>query len=149
MGSSVVTNGVVNQVPVRPGSKASIAARASSGRSCTRRSWVRSSTVIEAAAGGATVMTRQSPSAGTGPAPRVVATTRTGQPSSRNHPTSGVAPASTYGPTTTGRPAQSPPSRAVTAARVAWSRRSVTGRFRGAPYAGPSSGASRAAPAGR
>ena len=142
IGSSLVTNGEAYQAPRRPGSNASIAARASPGRCRASRSWVRSSSVTDAAAGGGTSTTSQSPSGGTGPAPRVVDTTRTGQPSSRNHPTYGVAPASTQGPMITGRPAQSSPSRPVTPARTSGSVRSVTVRHPRAS-GGPSSAASR------
>ena len=59
IGSSVVTNGVANQIPRRSGSKASMAARAASGRWCASRSWARISAVIEVVAGGVTVTTSQ------------------------------------------------------------------------------------------
>ena len=50
-GSSVVTNGVVYQIPRRSGSNASTAARRSAGSRWTIRSWSRTSSVSEAVAG--------------------------------------------------------------------------------------------------
>ncbi len=155
IGSSLVTNGVADHTPRRAGSKASIAASANGGRVRNSRSWVRSSSVTDAVAGAGISTTTASSGAGTSPAPRIVHTTSTGHPSRRSHRTVPVAPARAPTASSTGRPAYTSASRAVTGSRTLGSARSTTPlTWAGGPcvstaasHGGPPAPARRATPA--
>ncbi len=117
-GSSVVTNGWVTQTPARSGSKASTRSTTSGGRPRTRPSRARSSSVT--VADGGVVTSTTSARSGTGPAPRAVDSTITFvAPASSSIATVLVNPASTPGPTSTGRPAYLCPRWARSATRSA------------------------------
>ena len=116
---------MADHTPRRAGSKSSIASSAKGGSVRNNRSCVRSSSVTDAVAGAGICTTTASSGAGTSPAPRIVQTTSTGQPSRRSQRTGPVAAARAPIAISTGRPAYTSASRADTSARTVGSARSV------------------------